>query len=136
MQKVDLGRIMETAKLKTSKVGEALFPDNREPSQAVRRVMRGDALLNSEQLAKLAELIGVPVGMLFDTASWKMSVPAGGRNIIQFRSYDYFAELDTKTMTTTVSFNGLVFFEKITHPHGVGIEQYLSDLTDLVIKYK
>lgn len=137
MQSIDLNRIMTVANLKPSFVGAHLFPDNRDPSKAVRRVMRGDMLLNSEQIAKLSELLNVPIGLLFDDASWCMSVPAERRNIINFRAYDYFAELDTTTMTTTISRNNLVFFEKlITHEKSIGLTDYLSQLTDLIIKYK
>lgn len=137
MQTLDLKRIMTTANLKASYVGAHLFPNNVDPAHAVRRVMRGETLLNSEQIAKLSELLNVPIGLLFDDASWHMSVKADRRNIINFRAYDYFAELNTETMTTTLSRNGLVFFEKIiTHDRGIGLTEYLSQLTDLIIKYK
>lgn len=136
MQKVDLERIIKIANISVSEAATLLYPNNLRPRRALYKAFSGEYLLNADQLALLAERIDVPVGMLFDTACWKMGVPAGGKNIIQFRTYDYFAELDTKTMTTTISINGLSFFSKVTHEHGVGIEQYLSDLTDLIIKYK
>lgn len=137
MQKLDLGRIMEIAKLKTATVGAQLFPTNQDPKAAVRRVIKGDAFLNSEQIAKLSEMLGVPIGLLFSDAAWSMTKPSDSKKrVIQFRSYEYFAELDLDTMTTTVSRNGLLFFEKITHPKGVEITEYLNDLTDLIIKYK
>ena len=128
---------MKTANLKTSFVGAALFPDNVLPQDAVRRVLRGEALLNSDQVAKLAEMLNVPIGLLYDDASWSMDVPANSRNLINFRTYDYFAELNTSTMTTTLSKNGLLFFEKvITHEKSIGLTDYLSQLTDLIIKHK
>jgi len=137
MQTLNLKRIAETANLKAAYIGAHLFPDNKDQAHAVRRVMRGEMLLNSEQIAKLSELLNVPIGLLFDDASWHMSAPAGRRNIINFRSYDYFAELNTLTMETTISRNGLIFFEKIiAHDHGIGLKEYLSHLTDLIIKHK
>lgn len=137
MQTLDLSRIMATANLKASYIGAHLFPDNRDPSKAVRRVMNGKSFLNSDQVAKLSELLNVPIGLLFDDAAWDMTAPAGRRNILNFRSYDYFAELNTETMQTTISKNGLVFFEKIlTHDRSIGLLDYLSQLTDLIIKHK
>jgi hypothetical protein len=137
MQTLDLKRIMTTANLKPSHVGPRLFPDNRDPAGALRRVMRGEMFLSSEQVAKLSELLNVPIGLLYDDASWHMKAPAGRRNIINFRAYDYFAELNTKTMETTISRNGEVFFEKVlTHEKSIGLQEYLSQLTDLIIKYK
>jgi len=137
MQTIDLKRIMTVANLKTSFVGGHLFPDNKDPKAAVRRVANGEAYLNSWQIAKLSEVLNVPIGLLFDDASWRMSVPAGlSKKVIQFKTYDYFAELDLTTMTTTVSRNGLLFFEKLESPKSIELTQYLSQLTDLIIKYK
>ena len=136
MQTLDLSRIMETANLKASYVGAHLFPDNRDPAKAVRRVTRGDMLLNSEQIAKLSELLNVPIGLLFDDAAWHMSVDSERTKIIRFKAYDYYAELNTETMLTTVSRNGLPYFETIKHEKGVSLTDYLSQLTDLIIKYK
>lgn len=137
MQTLDLKRIMTTANLKASYVGPHLFPDNVDPAHAVRRVMRSEALLNSEQITKLAELLNVPIGLLFDDAAWCMSVKAERRNVINFRTYDYFAELNTETMETTLSRNDVLMLEKvITHDRGITLTDYLAQLTDLIIKYK
>ena len=136
MQKLDLKRIIKTANLKTAYVGAHLFPNNVDPSKAVTRVCRGDAFLNSEQIAKLAELLNVPIGLLFDNASWHMSVEADRKNVIRFRSYDYYAELNTEAMTSRVSFNGTLYFEEVRHEKGIGLTEYLSLLTDLIIRYK
>lgn len=138
MQTLDLKRIAETANLKASYLGAHLFPDNKDQAHAVRRVMRGEMLLNSEQIAKLSELLNVPVNVLFyDPKEWEILANTNRKNIINFRTHDYFAELNLDTMETTISRNGLVFFEKVlTHDRGIGLTDYLSQLTDLIIKYK
>ena len=136
MQTLDLKRIAETANLKASYLGAHLFPGNKDQAHAVRRVMRGEMLLNSEQIAKLSELLNVPIGLLFyDTKQW--AADSDRVNIINFRAHNYHAQLNLATMETTLSRNGLVFFEKIlTHDRGIGLTDYLSQLTDLIIKYK
>jgi len=136
MQTIDLKRILKTANLKPSFVGAHLFPNSAYPDNAIRRIIRGEMLLNSEQIAKLSDLLNVPIGLLFDEAEWKMGVEAERKNIIHFRAYDYYAELDTSTMKTTVSRSGMLFFETLTHERGVTLTDYLSQLTDLIIKYK
>lgn len=136
MQTLNLKRIAETANLKASYIGSHLFPDNRDPAHAVRRVMRGKLLLNSEQIAKLSELLNVPIGLLFDSAAWHRSVEADRKNIIRFRAYDYYAELNTSTMVTRVSLNGVMFFEEVHIEKSIGMHDYLAQLTDIVIKYK
>ncbi len=134
MQTIDLKRIIKVANVKTSFIAGHLFPANSNPSQALRRVMRGGSFLDSWQIAKLSELLNVPIGLLFEDADWHMSVEANRVNIIQFRTYGYYAELDTSTMTTTVSGNGVVFFEKVVHQKSVGLTDYLGQLTDLIIR--
>ena len=134
MQTLDLKRIAETANLKASYLGAHLFPDNKDQAHAVRRVMRGEMLLNSEQVAKLAELLNVPIGLLYDDASWHVS--SGQKGVIRFTAYDYYAELNTETMTTTVLRNGAPQFETVTATEGISLLDYLSLLTDLIIKHK
>jgi hypothetical protein len=99
--------------------------------------MKNKLNLDSEQLVKVAELVGVPVGMLFEDASWSMGVPSGqAKRVIQFKAYNYFAELDLATMTTSISKDGITFIKTVKHPSSVELSVYLSDLTDLIIKYK
>ena len=136
MQTLDLKRIAETANLKASYLGAHLFPNNKDQAHAVRRVMRGEMLLNSEQVVKLSEILNVPIGLLFEEAEWHMSVPAGRKNIINFRAYDYFAELNTETMETRLSRNDIFYYTAMVHEKGIGLTDYLSQLTDLIIKYK
>lgn len=137
MQKIDLKQIIETSGLKKSYLAKNLFPDNKHPDRAINSVLNGSMNLDSVQISKLSELLSVPIGLLFTCAEWGMSAPSGlNRRIVQFRTYDFFAELNLDTMTTTVSQNGLFLFETIAYPHGVEINAYLSSLTDLIIKYK
>jgi len=134
MQTLDLRRIAETANLKASYLGAHLFPDNKDAAHAVRRVMRGEMLLNSEQIAKLSEVLNVPIGLLFDDAEWHVS--SNRKGLVRFTAYDYYAELDTETMTTIVMRNGAHCFETSTHPRDISLTDYLSQLTDLIIKHK
>lgn len=136
MKTIDLKRIIKTSGLKTSEVAPHLYPNNLDPATALRRVIRGEAFLDSEQIARLSELLNVPVGLLFEGADWAMSVEADRKNIIRFKAYNYYAELDTLTMVTRVSLNGVMFFEHVHHERSIGIHDYLSQLTDLIIKYK
>ena len=137
MKSINLKRIIEVSGIKPTYLGRQLFPHHKHPYRALDYVRNGKNNLDSWQVAKLAEVLNVPVGLLFEEADWGMSVPAGGaRRIIQFKAYDYFAELDLETMTTTVSRSGELVFQKVTHPRGVTITDYLSSLTDLIIKNK
>lgn len=135
MKTLNLKRIVEVSGLKPTDLGVQLFPDHKHPYRAFWRVADGKSNLDSAQIAKLSEILNVPIGLLFEDAEWKMAVPAGSR-LIRFTAYDYFAELNLDTMETTISRNNTLFFEKLHHPNGVGLSEYLSSLTNLIIKYK
>lgn len=137
MQTINLQKIIELAQLDKKELASHLFPDLKHPSRSIAAVIAGNLFLNSEQISKLANLIQVPAGMLFEDADWSMGVPANqAKRVIQFRSYNYFAELDLATMTTSVSKDGLTFIKTVKHPPSVELSEYLASLTDLIIKHK
>ncbi len=137
MQTINLQKIIELAQLDKKELASHLFPDLKHPSRSIAAVIAGNLFLNSEQISKLANLIQVPAGMLFEDADWSMGVPANqAKRVIQFKAYNYFAELDLATMTTSVSKDGLTFIKTVKHPASIGLTAYLSHITDLIIKHK
>ena len=137
MKAINLKRIMEVSGLKTSQLSVQLFPEHKHPNRALLSVVNGVSNLDSDQVAKLSDILNVPIGLLYEDADWHMSPPTPHTGkFIYFKTYDYFAELDLTTMTTTVSRSGILYFEKIVHPKGILLTDYLSSLTDLIIKYK
>lgn len=137
MSAVNLSRIIDLAQLDKTELANTLFPSVKHPMRSLYRVIYSKLNLDSEQLVKVANLVDVPVGMLFDDASWSMGVPRDqAKRVIQFRAYNYFAELDLATMTTSISKDGLTFVKTVKHSPSVELSAYLSDLTDLIIKYK
>lgn len=133
MKTINLKHIAETADLKINKLGEILFPDNRDSYSAVTRIMRGKGLLNAEQIAKLAEHLNVPIGLLFEDVDWAKSMPPFSR-VISFKAYDYTAELDIDTRSTVITKKDAPFFHSIEHDKDVKLSEYLKSLTDLIIK--
>jgi hypothetical protein len=137
MKTINLGRIIELAGLNKKDLAELLFPDLKHPNRSLSAVISGILHLNTVQIVKLSNFLDVPVGMLFDDASWSMGVPKDqAKRVIQFKAYNYFAELDLATMTTSISKDGLTFLKTVKHSPSVELSAYLSDLTDLIIKHK
>lgn len=136
MKTLDLKKIRKLSGLKASELALELFPNNKKPYDALNYIEKGRGFLDSQQIAKLSDMINVPIGLLFDDAAWEMGSPAGAaRGVIQFKTYDYIAELNTETMTTTVSRNGVAVFDGVQHSGIVEISEYLSSITDLIIKH-
>jgi len=137
MKTIPLGKIIDLAKLNKKDLSVILFPELKHPDRSLAAVIAGRLSLNTEQIVKLSEIVGVPVGMLFDDVEWSLSVPSGqAKRVIQMRAYNYFAELDLVTMTTSISKDGLTFIETVQHPPSVELSVYLSSLTELIIKHQ
>ena len=92
MSKIHLKSILEAHGVDPKKAAEVLFPKNMYPYLALNRVMKGKALLDSDQISALAFLLGVPIQSLFDKANW--SITSSKEGIIIFTNGEYEAELD------------------------------------------
>lgn len=63
---VDLDALIRLYDLNTQKLQSLLFPTHKHPYNALYNVRKGVSLLDSDQLRRLAEHIGVPVDSLYD----------------------------------------------------------------------
>lgn len=65
MEQFNLPEILQAYKVDQNKVAEHLFPDTKYPMYALKRILKGESYLNSEQIIALASYIGVTVADLF-----------------------------------------------------------------------
>jgi hypothetical protein len=134
MKTLDLKKIRKLTGLKASELAVELFPNHKNAYNALNYVESGRGFLDSSQISKLSEITEVPIGLLFDDAEWEMGKPANApRGTLQFKTYDYVAELNTETMVTVVYRNGVVIIDEVQHNGLVEISEYLSSITDLLI---
>lgn len=79
MEQLDINKIMEEYKPDRKELASVLFPNNRYPEDAFERILRGVAKLDSEQIARLADYLGVFVHTLYtvDGSDWSGSVDNG-----------------------------------------------------------
>ena len=94
MEKFDLNKVLEFYKPDQEAVAKVLFPHNNFPQAALRRVLTGPTTINADQIAALAEFLGVFVGDLYtiDT-DWKGSFEYGH---LTFKKGEYKAILNYK----------------------------------------
>lgn len=135
MQKLELQKIIDRYELDVHEVAKKLYPSAKYPKLAIDRVISGDALLNSEQVALLSAITGVPIGFLYSGGDWTWNGTAK-ENILSFSTEDYTAELDTNTWTTKIYHKGSLFHDAVIHSGSVPLSEYLSTLSNLIVKYK
>ena len=133
MNKIDLQQLIEIYNLDKKEIAETLFPGAKYPTLALNRIISGEALLDSDQVSKLALFIGVPIEKLYSGTKW-----AGKHNgnTHTFTNGEYKAELNTETWTTKLFHNDSLFHEEILHSGSTPLSEYLSKLDELILKHR
>lgn len=133
MKKVNLQSIIENYELDPKEIAKDLFPDNKYPDLAMKRILSGEAYLDTNQVSKLALLIGVPIETLYSGGQWK------GKRVEAthiFSHGDYRAELNLENQTTKVFHKDSLFHDEMLHSGSISISEYLEQLDNLILNHK
>lgn len=131
MKKIDLEAFLAFHSLDHNVVSQQLFPNNKHPRLALNRVICGDALLDSDQLSKLAMLAGVDISQVYTGKKWKMTSKDG---VFTFLHGNYRAvlHLDKDQGLTQVFHNGSLFHESVLHSGAIALSDYLKELESII----
>lgn len=136
MIKFNINELIKEHELDTKVLASELFPENKYPMIALTRVINGEALLNTDQLAKLSFLTGLPIEALFSGGEWR-DAKSKEANIIALENGEYRAELNRDTWITKLYHKNSIFHEAIIlDGTAVPMSEYLSELDNLILKYK
>jgi hypothetical protein len=130
MASIDLENIIESSGISKNEIAAQLFPTNSHAYQALHRVIKGKTFLNSEQLSKLALIIGCSVGDLFAFGKWSMV--AKNTDELVMSKGDVSAVLDFESWITRVYHNGTLHHELHIHSPHISLTQYLAMLDGAV----
>lgn len=131
MKTIDLKEIIEKRKLDAKDVAQQLFPGIKYPKLALNRILAGEAVLDANQISKLALMTGMSMDDLYSGAEWKMKSKS---NLITFTNDDFKAELNTETWITKIFHNGSLFHESIIHSGSTPISNYINELNSIINK--
>lgn len=135
MQKLELQKIIERYELDVHEIAKKLYPLAKYPKLAIDRVLSGEALLNSEQVSLLANIVGVPINFLYSGGGWTWNGTAK-ESLLSFSTEEYNAELNTDTWVTKIYHKGSLFHDAIIHGGSVPLSEYLAILSNLIVKHK
>lgn len=133
MQTIDIEKLIESLNLDKKEVASLLFPTNSYPVLALGRVIAGKAVLDANQISKLAAYCNVPIDALFTGSNWSCS---GKKGLLVFETKEYRAELNTKTWITRIFHNDSLKHEAVIHDGATPISSYLDSLDELVQSWK
>ena len=130
MARIDIYEFIDSHGLDRKEVESLLFPNAKHPYYALNRVARGEGLLDSEQIYKLAEMAGVSVSDLYEHKKWKTK-PMQEKTLV-FENGDYKAVLDRETWITKLFQKGSMFHESVITSGTTSLEKYFDELDRIV----
>ena len=133
MRSIDLAKIIEDLKLDEEALASELFPNHRHPALALKRVKKGDGLLNSKQISRLATIADMPIGALFGVQGWEYEIKDG---IYILQCDNFKAELDTNSWVTKIYDSGSLFHDEVIHGGTTTLSEYVTKLNLIINKYR
>ena len=70
VRKIELALLVSESEYTTEQIAAALWPTNRHAILAYKRVAKGEAVLDANQIVKLSELLGLSIDDLFSKPPW------------------------------------------------------------------
>lgn len=131
-QKFDINKIIEHYKLNVDEVAEVLFPNVRYKQSALKRVLTGEAALDTNQLQKLADLAGVVISDLFMFEDWKGSQEGG---CITFVKGEFKVKLNYNGVYLTLYKGSKVIKQELTAANSLSINSFINHINNLIKDY-
>lgn len=120
-------RIAESG-LSPETVAKALYPGNKYPEAAYKRLLKGESKLEADQVLALARLLGTSTDSLLRPDSWKM-VP--GQSRLVFTKGRFSATLLTDKWLVRLEKAGELVIEwQIVKPT-ISLESFINNLNEL-----
>lgn len=129
MKQFNINNIIERYKLNTEEIAKALFPNAKYPKQALDRIQKGEGNLDTIQVEKLANHIGVLVTDLFSVNTWKGSAEDGCLTLIKG---EYKAKLNYNGVYLSIYKNNVLIDQKISNVPDMTIQEFINFLDNLI----
>lgn len=131
-QKFDINKIIKRYNLDVTEVADALFPSVRYRKQALERILRGEASLDTEQLYALAELAGVLVSDFFSVDSWKASTENGA---LTFTKNEYKVKINYDGAWLSIYKDNNLIKQEMFTP-SLTLEDFITHINNLIKNYE
>ena len=134
MSTFNLKHIISRYNLNENNLAIELFPGNKFPNLALKRIVSGDSFLDTKQIEILAKIIGVPVKDLFMSEDWTFQQNSNIDKFV-FVKNDYRAELIRESLITNIYHKDrLLAKETIIVDKNIILSEYLELVNQVIIK--
>lgn len=130
-QQFNINQVIEHYGLDVENVAAALFPNVRYKKQALDRVLRGEANIDTDQLQALANLAGVFPQDLFNIKEWKGQ---SEDNCLVFIKGEFKVKLNYNNVYLNLYKNDALVYQEIVAPN-LELSKFIDYITELIKKY-
>ena len=131
---INLQSFIDAHNLDPQRTASELFPTNAYPVMAMKRVLQGEALLDSDQIQRLAAFAGTTVSKVFNNG-WSMStdfISSSPKYVLESDAWR--AEIDRASWVTTLYHKGNVVTERVISSPSVGLSEFIGMLELIIAK--
>lgn len=132
-QKFNIGNVIAYYKLNTDELAKVLFPTVKYPKQAFDRILKGEANLDTTQLERLANHIGVLVSDLFCANTWKGESESG---ILTMLKGEYKVKLNYNGVFVSIYKDNTLIYQRISNIPEMTINEFIKYLDDVIKNYE
>jgi hypothetical protein len=136
MSLIQIKRIIEVQMLDINLVASKLFPDAGFPLMALQRIINGKGDLTTCQVLIFSQITGIPIGFLYSSKEWSIKT-FSAKDKLKFTSGEVWCSLDVEKGASILCLpnsNNSLTHVGLSTPN-VALSVYLSELTDIIIKY-
>lgn len=131
MSTFNLYNIIKKYNLDEDALSKELFPTNKLPKLALARITSGISYLDTWQLSKLAELLGVSVSDLFNEEIWSKTI---FDNTVKFYRNNYRVELNLDSHISEIFLmDKLIASEVLISDKNIKLSEYLKLVDETII---
>ena len=133
MQKIKLAETIEELNLDKREVAETLFPGNKFPKMALDRVLDGEAVLNADQISRLALFANVSLSSLFTGEGWGCK-SRGTQHI--FTSGEFVAQVDMEAGKVDMFHKSTLFHSENLISKSINLVELVEFLNKQILNYE
>lgn len=127
-QKFNLNKVIKLYNLDTEEVATTLFPHVKYQKLALDRVLKGEAVLDTEQLEALAKLAGVLIHDLFVVEDWKGSTEDG---CLTFLKGEYKVKLNYRGVYLSIYKGSELIHQELTL-NNMNMTEFIEYITKII----
>lgn len=132
-QRFNINNILEYYKLNPEDLAKVLFPSVKYPKQAFDRILKGEASLDTIQLERLANHLGILVTDLFSVNTWGGSSEDGCLILIKG---NYKVKLNYNGVYMSIYHNNDLIYQKFSNIPAMTIAEFINYLNNFIKNYE